>query len=130
MGENVALINACRALRAGTGETSYMLSTFRRTTVYAERLDNAIPVRDHPPGEGYWLPVYSSLQEMARSVQTECLYFSLTGADLLDDMVPSMIRAHGRAVAVMLDPLAEHAMALPPVSGIVPDDVAVPGGTR
>ncbi|ALG13253.1 hypothetical protein AOZ06_46055 [Kibdelosporangium phytohabitans] len=107
-----------------------MVAAFRRATVYAERHDTAIPMRDYPAGQGLWLPVYSSLAEMARSLGRECAFFSLSGADLLDDLVPCLTRAHGRIIAVMLDPDSAHAMAFPPVRGIVPDDIAVSGGGR
>ncbi|QGK69679.1 hypothetical protein GIY23_09245 [Allosaccharopolyspora coralli] len=62
-----------------------------------------------------WLPLFSSRTLLARFAQAsgrgsaEITYGSLTGAEVLDELLPQLPRGTG----IVLDPVSDHVLALP-----------------
>ncbi|WP_086660709.1 SseB family protein [Lentzea kentuckyensis] len=122
--ENEAVAHA-RRYREGGGDPEAFVRAFRQSTVYLQRIDPlSLPVVTI---EGlHWLAAFSSpelLQQhlAARGESTEAVYLAVTGGRLLDHYLPALPRRTG----VVFDNGAEHMMSLPPVRGIVSDELAV-----
>jgi hypothetical protein len=103
-----------------------LVATFRSAGVYLECVTDppTVPVVkvDGIP----WLPVFSDLRFLAqyreaRGEDGEVEYLLLAGARLLDGYLPGM----PQGTSVLLDPLQDHAVALPALRGILPDSIAV-----
>lgn len=125
------LMEAVQAARAGHADQQQLVSAFRAATVYVE----AIPTDDGDralqwvhQGGLTWVPVFTSLQTLAAFYSEagrgddQIDYGELTGAELIDHCLPQLPRGTG----MILDPISDHVLALPPVAGIVPDDLAIP----
>ncbi|MEV6240927.1 SseB family protein [Lentzea sp. NPDC051838] len=122
--ENEAVATA-RRYRDGGGDPEAFLKAFRESTVYLQRIDPlSLPVVTI---EGLnWLAAFSSPELLqhhlaARGENTEATYLAVTGERLLDHY----LRALPKPTGVVFDNGSEHMMALPPVRGIVPDDLVV-----
>src|SRR5690349_11126851 len=122
--ENQAVEHA-RRYRNGEGEPEAFLEAFRASTVYLQRIDPlSLPVITI---DGLsWLAAFSSLELLrhhleARGESAGAGYLAVTGERLLDHY----LRALPRPTGVVFDNGAGHMMTLPPVRGIVADDVAV-----
>jgi hypothetical protein len=104
-----------RALHEGADPTTFeqrMRAQFRAAQLYATRDGGAVQIRVSP-GVGGWLCVFTSLESMA-NVIPESDYFSLLGADMLDNVIPVLSAASGDQLAgVMVDIGAEHMLPLP-----------------
>lgn len=122
--ENEAVERA-RLYRNGVGDPEAFLVAFRASTVYLQRIDPLSLPMVSIDGLN-WLAAFSSLELLrqyllARRESAEADYLSVTGERLLDHILPALPRPTG----VVFDNGADHMMALPPVRGIVSDDLAV-----
>jgi hypothetical protein len=122
--ENEAVAHA-RRYREGGGDPEAFLRAFRESTVYLQRIDPlSLPV---VTVEGLnWLAAFSSPELLqghlaARGESTEAHYLAVTGGRLLDHYLPALPRPTG----VVFDNGSEHMMTLPPVRGVVADELAV-----
>ncbi|GAB2819572.1 SseB family protein [Lentzea nigeriaca] len=122
--ENEAVAHA-RRYREGGGNPEAFLKAFRQSTVYLQRIDPlSLPVIKI---EGLnWLAAFSSLELLkqhleARRESIDVSYLAVTGERLLDHYLPALPRPTG----VVFDNGAEHMMTLPPVRGVVADELAV-----
>ncbi len=122
--ENEAVATA-RRCRDGGGSPEAFVKAFRESTVYLQRIDPlSLPVVTI---EGLsWLAAFSSPELLrrhlaARGESTEAAYLAVSGQRLLDHY----LRALPRPTGVVFDSGSEHMMSLPPVRGIVADDLAV-----
>lgn len=123
------LIASVEQVRAGHGGMDRVMGLFRRSTLWVEtELAGEQHTVRSVQAEGLsWLPVFSSLAQLAAFCQAsgrgsvEVSYGTLTGAELLATCLPALPLGTG----VLLDPVADHALPLPPVTGIVPDSLAV-----
>jgi len=122
--ENEAVAHA-RRYREGGGDPEAFLKAFRENTVYLQRIDPlSLPV---VTVEGLnWLAAFSSPELLqahlaARGESTDALYLAVTGERLLDHYLPALPRPTG----VVFDNGSEHMMTLPPMRGIVADELAV-----
>lgn len=129
--ETDALREAVHGARVGEGDLETLMGLFRAATLYVEAIptengDRALQWVHH---EGLtWVPVFTSLQHLAAFYieagrgDDDVDYGILTGAELIDHCLPQLPRGTG----MILDPISEHVIALPPVAGIVGDDLALP----
>ena len=132
------LVDAVTEVRAARGDMDRVLRLFRGTTLWVERetTEQGHALRTIPLDGAHWLPVFTSLVRLSEFCRAagrgaESLrYGQLTGADVLDTCLPALPFGTG----VLLDATCEHVLALPPVNGIVPSDLAVDaqraGGAR
>lgn len=89
-----------------------MRGQFRTAQLYATRDGAAVQIRVSP-AVGGWLCVFTSLESMA-GVVPESDYFSLLGADMLDNIIPVLSAASGdQLTGVMVDLGTEHMLPLP-----------------
>lgn len=129
--ETDALLAAVDAARNGHADLDILMPRFRAATLYVE----AIPTEDGDRAlqwvhhEGLtWVPVFTSLMNMASCFveagrgEEEVHYGMLTGAELIEQCLPQLPRGTG----MILDPISEHVLALPPVEGIVSAELAIP----
>ena len=122
--ENEAVAHARRYYQGG-GDPEAFVRAFRASTVYLQRVDPlSLPVVTI---DGLnWLAAFSSTELLqqhlaARGESTEADYLAVTGERLLDHY----LRALPRNTGVVFDNGAEHMMILPPVRGIVSEELAV-----
>ncbi|WP_344685057.1 hypothetical protein [Saccharopolyspora taberi] len=124
---------ACR-FRRTLQRPEDLVATFRGTGVHLECVSDppAIPVIDI---DGVpWLPVFSDLAHLAAfllgrgEAGSPAEHLLISGGRLLDLYLPGM----PAGTTVILDPLQPHAVVLPPLTGIVPESIAIdrdlPGG--
>lgn len=124
------LISAVLEVRAGHGDMDLVLRLFRQATVWLETEDgergDQLVRSVHAQGLN-WLPVFSSLPRLAAFCQAtgrgqqRVTYGTATGAEVLDRCLPALPPATG----LVLDPVCDHVLSLPPVPGIAPDAVAI-----
>ncbi|MFF0478336.1 hypothetical protein [Streptomyces sp. NPDC004284] len=114
-------------VRAGGGRPERMVGEFRRTVLLAPVEDGGI--MSGKWGGVRWVYAFTGEDALARFVvargadpAAELEYVAILGARLLDEVVPSLDGPTGVAVDVADE---ERSMLFPPVSGIVPDAVAV-----
>ncbi len=129
------LVSAVLQVRAGQGDMDLVVRLFRRATVWLETEDGELGtqlVRSvHVQGLN-WLPVFSSLPRLAAFAaatgrgQRRVTYGTAPGAEVLDRCLPVLPPATG----LVLDPISDHVLSLPPVPGIVPDAVAISTESR
>ncbi|KDN80171.1 SseB family protein [Streptomyces olindensis] len=111
----------------GRSEFAVLLETFRDTAVLVPLYDGGWLTADF--GGIRWILAFSDESALARyalardEADREWTYQTVLGARLLDLAVPKA----GVPCGVALDAAdgAEHALLLPPVTGIVPDAFAV-----
>lgn len=127
------LIAAVAEVRAGRGDVDRVMSLFRQATVWIET-EPAEPghlVRSVAAHGLNWLPVFSSLSRLAQFCQAsgrgeqQVDYGTLTGAEVLEACLPALPPATG----LLLDAASDHVLSLPPVTGIVPDSLAIDAET-
>lgn len=129
------LIAAVLAVRAGEGGMDLVMRLFRQATVWLETEDGEHGgqlVRSvHVQGLN-WLPVFSSLPRLAAFCQAtgrgqqRITYGTTTGEQVLESCLPALPPATG----LVLDPVADHVLSLPPVPGIAPAAVALDTESR
>ncbi|MET9801632.1 SseB family protein [Streptomyces sp. NPDC006368] len=119
------------AVRGGAGRAERMLGEFRRAVLLAPVGDGGLMSGEQ--GGVRWLYAFTDEDALARFAaargmepSAELEYVSILGARLVDAVVPSLDGPTGVAVDVADE---EGAMLFPPVSGIVPDAVAVDAPT-
>lgn len=122
--ENEAVEHA-RLYRDGAGDPEAFLRAFRASTVYLQRIDPLSLPMVTIDGLN-WLAAFSSLELLkqhleARRESVDVDYLAVTGERLLDHYLPALPRPTG----VVFDNGAPHMMTLPPVRGIVADELAV-----
>jgi hypothetical protein len=114
------------AFRGGTSDPARMLGEFRRAVLLAPVADGGL--MSGAQGGVRWIYVFTDEEALARFAfargagEREWEYLSILGARLLDAVIPTLDGATGVVVDVAD---GEGAMLLPPVTGIVPDAVAV-----
>ncbi|GAA0534587.1 hypothetical protein GCM10011581_08300 [Saccharopolyspora subtropica] len=124
------LLAAAHALHAGHGTVPDLVAAFRAATllvpvvVTESGLSLMLPRRSDE--DLHWLVAFSSASTLAAffapsSPTQPVRYGTPTGEQLLDTYLPQL----PRGTAVLLDAGAEHTVALPPVTGIVPDRLAL-----
>ncbi|MER7845703.1 hypothetical protein ABTZ03_17355 [Kitasatospora sp. NPDC096077] len=125
---NAGLVHHVRMLRAGAGDPLVMLAQFRLSAVLVPRWgDEAVWSADQ--GGLRWIFAFSSEQELAAFVRSKGLpldgfrYMTVLGSRLLDVAVPGL----GVPGGIALDTAGKEPMLLPPLRGIVPDEVALDG---
>lgn len=121
-------------VRAARGDMDQVMRLLRQTPLWVETEQDedgqSYTVRSVQTQGLRWLPVFSALEHLARFAQASgrgdqhIQYGQLPGAELLDEVLPAL--PHG--TGLVLDPVADHVLALPAVRGIVPDALAVDGG--
>lgn len=129
-----ALVAEASRLREGEGDAERFAQLFRacsvQVEVVTEETGHALPCV--PYDGSTWVPVFSELAHMAEFLRAcergseEVQHGALTGAELLDSCLPMLPRGTG----LLLDPMSEHVLALPPVVGIVPAELAVDRGAE
>ncbi|MGW5118134.1 SseB family protein [Streptomyces noursei] len=118
------------ACHEGRPNPAALVGEFRRTIVILPIVDDAFLTAEL---DGIrWLYAFSDeaalsgfAAERGGEPDPEWRYVSVVGARVLDVLVPAI----GRPVGVALDAGSEHGMVFPPVSGIVPDRVAIDAHT-
>ncbi|MGW2558202.1 SseB family protein [Streptomyces sp. NPDC001514] len=115
------------AVREGRGDPGRLLGEFRRTAVLVPVVDGGLMSGES--GGIRWIYAFTDEAALARFVlarggagDAEHDYLSILGARLLDAVIPSLNGPTGVAVDVADE---DASMMFPPVSGIVPDAVAV-----
>lgn len=124
-----SLVAAVVEVRAGRGDMGEVMRLFRDASLWVEResSDEGHAVRAVAAEGLRWLPVFTSLAQLAVFAQAsgrgdqEVSYGRLSGAEVLDVCLPGLPPGTG----MVLDPVADHVLALPAVRGIVPDEQAV-----
>ncbi len=112
--------------RAGSGDPSRMLGEFRRAVLLAPVADGGL--MSGKSGGVRWIYAFTDEDALARFAlardagDQEWEYLSILGARLLDAVIPGV---DGPTGVVVNAADGEGAMLLPPVTGIVPDAVAV-----
>ncbi|MGW8380518.1 hypothetical protein [Streptomyces sp. ODS28] len=121
------------AMREGRGDPAAMLGEFRRTAVLVP-LEEGRPLAGEYGGVR-WIHTFTDEQQLglflraqgrvasgASGASGEYEYAAVLGARLLDVLIPEQGVPTGIAVDAADE---EHGMLLPPVRGIVPDEVAL-----
>ncbi|MFD5649917.1 SseB family protein [Streptomyces sp. NPDC127039] len=117
---------AIRTASAARREFAALVGEFRRTLVLVPLVDDEAPLTgDH--GGVRWIYAFTDESALARfatvrgDAAREWTYRRILGARLLDVAVP----AAGVPCGVVVDAGSEEGVLLPPVSGVVPEAVAV-----
>ncbi|MEU8782071.1 SseB family protein [Streptomyces sp. NPDC048637] len=120
------LADEVAAAHAGDPNPTALVGEFRRTPVLIPLINDSLMSAELSGIR--WLYAFSDEQELARfamsrgaAPETELPYVRAVGARLLDVVIPAIEGPAG----VVLDAGSEQGMVFPPVSGIVPDSVAV-----
>ncbi|MEU2154700.1 hypothetical protein ABZ532_06715 [Streptomyces sp. NPDC019396] len=120
------------AAREGRGDPGRLLGEFRRAAVLVPVVDGGLMSGRH--GGIRWIHAFTDESALARFAQArdggprtgggtaEWEYLSILGARLLDAVIPALDGPTGVAVNTADE---DGSMLFPPVSGIVPDAVAV-----
>lgn len=123
------LVAAAQRVHEGEDAMADVLSLFRQARLWlevasAEKGHVVTPVR----AQGFvFLPVFSSEWLLARFCQAsgrgdrEITYGCLTGAEVLDELLPEL----GGGTGIMLDATADHVLALPAARGAERDTLGV-----
>ncbi|GLZ33269.1 hypothetical protein Lesp02_54570 [Lentzea sp. NBRC 105346] len=109
-------------MRAGEGDPEALIRAFRESTVYVQRIDPlSLPMVEMNGLK--WIAAFSSLEKLAQHLkaQSEVDYLAVQGERLLDTYLPAFPGRTG----IVFDTGSEHMIALPPVKGIVSDELAV-----
>ncbi|MFE7775779.1 SseB family protein [Streptomyces sp. NPDC057445] len=120
------LFEEIAAAREGRGDPGRLLGEFRRAAVLVPVVDGGL--RSGNVSGIRWIYAFTDESALARfahargSGDAEWEYLSILGARLLDAVIPSLDGPTGIAVNVADE---DGSMMFPPVSGIVPDSVAV-----
>ncbi|MGW7572568.1 SseB family protein [Streptomyces sp. NPDC054765] len=129
------LADEVAAAHEGDLDPAALVGEFRRTSVWVPVVNESLMSAELTGIR--WLYAFSDEQELARFAvsrgagpEVELSYIRAVGARLLDVVLPAIEGPAG----VVLDAGSAQAMVFPPVSGIVPDSVAVgltePGHTE
>lgn len=124
-----SLVAAVVEVRAGRGDMAEVMALFRAATLWVERDGDQQVVRAVEFEGLRWLPVFTSLEQLAVFAQAsrrgdqEVHYGRLSGAEIVEECLPLLPVGTG----MVLDPLADHVLPLPAVRGIVPDSRAIDG---
>ncbi|WP_017972379.1 SseB family protein [Actinopolyspora halophila] len=124
------IVPAALAMQQGHGPEA-LLDTLRGSVLLVETEHGedgyTVATMSAEPGGLWWLPVFSEQQQLAdyalrgQRGDTSITYGQLSGAEVFDELLVQLPRGTG----VLLDPAAEHTVALPPVPGIVPAAIAL-----
>nr|WP_244414320.1 SseB family protein [Streptomyces hygroscopicus] len=122
----MSLADEVAAAHAGHPNPAALVGELRRTSVLVPVVDDSLMSAELTGIR--WLYAFSDEQELARfavargaAPEAELPYVRAVGARLLDVVIPAIEGPAG----VVLDAGSAQAMVFPPVSGIVPDSVAV-----
>ncbi|MFI1308400.1 SseB family protein [Streptomyces sioyaensis] len=122
----MSLADEVAAAHAGRPNPAALVGEFRRTSVWVPIVNESLMSAEMTGIR--WLYAFSDDQELTRFAvsrgagpETELHYVRTAGARLLDVVIPAIKGPAG----VVLDAGSAQAMVFPPVSGIVPDSVAV-----
>ena len=118
----MSIVDEARRMRAGEGDPEALMRAFRESTVFLQRTDPlSLPMVEWNGLN--WIAAFSSLELLAQHLKTqsEVDYLAVQGERLLDTYLPAFPRHTG----VVFDSGSEHMIALPPVKGIVRDELAV-----
>ncbi|MGW8553807.1 SseB family protein [Streptomyces tubercidicus] len=121
----MSLADEVATAHAGHPNPAALVGEFRRTSVLLPVVNDSLMSAELSGIR--WLYAFSDEQELARfamsrgAPETELPYVRAIGARLLDVVIPAIEEPAG----VVLDAGSEQGMVFPPVSGIVPDSVAV-----
>lgn len=124
------VVQAALAMQQGHGSEP-LLETLRDGVLLVETEYGedgyTVATTSAEPGGLWWLPVFSDYQQLAdyallgQRGDASITYGQLPGAEVFDELLGQLPRGTG----VLLDPAAEHTVALPPVPGIVPAAIAL-----
>ncbi|SOE13196.1 SseB protein N-terminal domain-containing protein [Streptomyces sp. 2323.1] len=122
----MSLADEVAAAHAGHPNPAALVGELRRTSVLVPVVNDSLMSAELTGIR--WLYAFSDEQELARFAvsrgagpDAELSYVRTAGARLLDVVIPAIEGPAG----VVLDAGSPQAMVFPPVSGIVPDSVAV-----
>lgn len=122
----MSLADEVAAAHTGDPNPAALVGEFRRTPVLIPLVNDSLMTAELSGIR--WLYAFSDEQELARfamsrgaAPETELSYARAVGARLLDVVIPAIEGPAG----VVLDAGSEQGMVFPPVSGIVPDSVAI-----
>ncbi|NYH80367.1 hypothetical protein FHR84_003724 [Actinopolyspora biskrensis] len=124
------VVRAALAVQQGHGPES-LLEALRSVALLVETEHGesgyTVAVMSAESGGLWWLPVFSDYQQLAdyalrgQRGDVSITYGQLSGAEVFDELLAQLPRGTG----VLLDPAAEHTVALPPVPGTVPAAIAL-----
>lgn len=112
----MSITDEIRRLRVGAGDPRTLLEAFRATTVYLERMDPLTIPLTMLDGLN-WIKAFTSPDYLPEGTD----YLAVTGERLLDTYLPALPRNTG----VVLDAGTDTMLTLPPVKGIVAEELAV-----
>ncbi|MER0480416.1 SseB family protein [Streptomyces sp. Edi2] len=122
----MSLTDEVAAAHAGHPNPAALVGELRRTSVLVPLVNDSLMSAELTGIR--WLYAFSDEEELAHFAasrgagpETELPYVRTVGARLLDVVIPAIEGPAG----VVLDAGSEQVMVFPPVSGIVPDSVAV-----
>lgn len=126
----MSLVDEVAAVHAGQPDPAALVGEFRRTHVLIPTVNDTFLSSEM---DGIrWLFAFTDEDALSRfaisrgsAPGTEWQYVTVTGARILDVLIPAIEGPTG----VALDAGSEQGALFPPVSGIVPDSVAVDGAT-
>jgi len=120
-------VEAIAAVRAGVGDAAVLVGEFRRTPLLLPVTDGGFMAADS--GGIRWLYAFTGEDALARFAVArgevpggEGEFVAVLGARLVDGVIPELGVPAGVAVDVADE---DGSMLFPPVSGIVPEAVAV-----
>ncbi|MEV7611466.1 SseB family protein [Streptomyces sp. NPDC089799] len=123
----MGLVEEIARMRAGEGEPASLVGEFRRTALLVPVVDGGL--MSGFQGGVRWIHAFTDEEALARfavargmDATRELEYLAVLGARLVDGIVPGLDGPTGVALNVADQ---DGAMLFPPVSGIVPDAVAV-----
>ncbi|MFJ1752746.1 hypothetical protein [Kitasatospora sp. NPDC088134] len=128
--DNAGLVHQLRMTHAGVGDPELLLAAFRSALLYLPQ-DGRGTVWAGDQGGIRWVHAFTGEDEMAAFAarrghrEPELAYLTVRGRRLLEQVG----RAAGVPTGVALDAAGATPMLFPPVRGIVPDEVAVDGGS-
>lgn len=111
----------------GEGDGQRLVEAFRVSRVVLQVLEDPLRIVTLPARGLSWVPVFTDPEGLARFLRArgegdrEARFVTVSGAHVLDVYLPALPGPMG----VVVDPLSRSPVVLPPVSGIVPEEIAV-----
>ena len=135
--ERATLAAEIHDLYDGQGDGDRLLAAFRAAALYVPFAEDEAMCSGEADGIR-WLHAFTSLTELERFTRTRVEagtdpgwgggrihYWTVLGSRLLDIAVPAAVRETRAPTGIAVDVGGVRPLLLPPVSGIVPDQVAV-----
>ncbi|MEU6353998.1 SseB family protein [Streptomyces sp. NPDC047072] len=135
--ERATLTAEIHDLYGGRGDGDRLLASFRAAALYVP-LEEEEPMCSTEADGVQWLYAFTSTAELERFARARAgdgtdnsprsgriAYWTVLGSRLLDTAVPAAVAGTRTPTGVAVDVGGVRPLLLPPVSGIVPDPVAV-----